>query len=81
MKMHVFYNRIPYSNEKYHKNGLVLARKTELFYFSRKVVGISTPNLDDVCRQARAKKVTVGSAKNLHLHLAVYHNYHEIYQQ
>ncbi len=33
MKTHVFYYRIPYSNGKYHKNRLVLARKTELFYF------------------------------------------------
>ena len=33
MKMHVFYYRIPYSNGKYHKNRLVLARETELFYF------------------------------------------------
>ena len=36
MKTHIFYYRIPYSNEKYHKNRLVLARKTELIYFFSK---------------------------------------------
>ena len=55
MRIQVFYYRIPYSNEKYHKNLLVLARKTVLFYFSGILVVISMPNPEEVCMKPSEK--------------------------
>ena len=55
MKTHVFYYRIPYSNGKYHKNRLVLARETELLYFfaesSRYINGKSLKDMYETPRK------------------------------
>ena len=57
MKTHVFYYRIPYSNGKYHKNRLVLARETELFYFfAESSRYINAKSLKDMYETPRKKK-------------------------
>ena len=70
--MHVFYYWIPYSNEKYHQNRLVLARKTVLFYFSGILVGISMPNPRRCMKTVTIRSMSTGGYEviNITLNLA-----------